>query len=109
MFARILEITPKTGKREELMTTVRQEVLPIMKKQPGFLELIPFVPEVTNERVITISLWNEKHEAEKYMKEVFPKVEQIVKPFLAAPVMFKAYNVETTVCRHLAEALAVVV
>ena len=44
MFARILEFTPKAEKREDLIWTIRQEVLPIMKKQPGFLELLPFVP-----------------------------------------------------------------
>ena len=109
MFARILEITPKLEKKEELIKVVRKEVVPILKKQPGFIELLPFVPEIANERVIAISLWNEKYEAEKYVKEVFPKVEQILHPFLAAPITFKPYHVETTVCEHLVEALTAAV
>jgi hypothetical protein len=112
MFARILEITPKLEKKEELINVVRQEILPILKKQPGFIELIPFVPEFhneKNEKVVAISLWAEKYEAEKYVKEVFPKVEQILKPFLAVPVTFKPYTVETTMCRHLAEVLTATV
>jgi quinol monooxygenase YgiN len=107
MFARIIEITPKLEKKEEFINVVRQEILPILKKQPGFLELMPFVPEFTNEKVVAISLWAEKYEAEKYGKEVFPKVEQILKPFLAAPVVYKPYTLETTVCRHLVEVLTV--
>jgi hypothetical protein len=105
MFARILEITPKLEKKEELIRTVRQEIVPILKKQPGFLELLPFVPEVVNEKAIAIALWTDKHEAEKYVDEVFPKVEQILKPFLMIPVTVRNYKVETSVCKHLVEAL----
>ena len=105
MFARILEVTPKMEKKDELIKTVRQEILPLLKKQPGFLELLPFVPEVASNRVIAITLWTEKRYAEKYVKEVFPKVEKALNPFLTAPVTFKLYNVETTLCEHFVEAL----
>lgn len=105
MFARILEFTPKMEKKDELIKTVRQEILPILKKQPGFLELLPFDPEVVEEKAIAITLWTEKYEAEKYVKEVFPKVEQILKPFLATPVTVRMYTVETTLCKHFVEAL----
>ncbi len=105
MFARILEFTPKFEKKEEFIKTVRLEVLPILKKQPGFLELLPFVPEIKNEKVIAITLWTEKRDAEKYVKEMFPKVEQIVKPYLTTPIEVRLYNVETTICEHLVETL----
>jgi quinol monooxygenase YgiN len=45
MFARIVEFIPKLEKKEEFVKVVRNEVLPILKKQPGFLEFLPFVPE----------------------------------------------------------------
>lgn len=106
MFARILEFTPKAEKKDELIERVRQEVLPILKRQPGFLELLPFDPEIANEKAVAITLWTDKHEAERYVKEVFPKVEEIVKPFLATPITVKLYNVETTLCEHLVEVLA---
>jgi len=106
MFARILEFTPKVENKDELIKTVRQEVLPILKKQHGFLELLPFDPEVVNDKAIAITLWTDKREAEKYAKEVFPRVEQIIRPFLTTPITVKMYNVETTLCEHLVEMLA---
>jgi quinol monooxygenase YgiN len=109
MFARILEITPKFEKKEELIKTIRQEILPILKNQPGFLEVLPFVPEIAKEKMVAITLWNEKRDAEKYVNEVFPKVEQILQPFLSVPVTVKTYTVETTLCRHFVEALTAVV
>ena len=109
MFARILEITPKLEKKDELINTIRQEILPILKQQPGFLEVLPFVPEIAKEKMVAITLWTEKREAEKYVNEVFPKVEQILQPFLVVPVTVRTYTVETTLCRHFVEALTAVV
>jgi len=106
MFARILEFIPKVEMKDELIRKVRQEILPILRKQPGFLELLPFDPEIAKEKAVVVSLWTDKKEAEKYDKELFPKVEQIVKPFLTTPITVRMYNVETTLCEHLVEALA---
>ena len=106
MFARILEFVPKFEKKEELVKTVRNEILPILKKQPGFLELLPFVPEIRNEKVINITLWMEKKDAERYEREVFPRVEEILQPYLTTPITWKMYMVETTLCEHFVNALA---
>jgi hypothetical protein len=106
MFARILEFTPKLEKKDEFIKTVKNEVLPILKKQTGFLELLPLFPEMKNEKVITISLWMEKKDAEHFEQEWFPKVEQIVKPYLNTPIVVRLYQLETTLCRHFVEALA---
>lgn len=45
MFARIVEFTPKPEMKNEIVNVLLQEVLPILKKQSGFMELLPFVPE----------------------------------------------------------------
>jgi quinol monooxygenase YgiN len=106
MFARILEFVPKMEKKDELIRVIKNEVLPILKKQPGFLEILPFVPEETIDRTVVVSLWTEKRYAELYMKETFPKVEQILKPYLTTPITWKLHRVETTLCEHFVETLA---
>lgn len=106
MFARILEFVPKLEKKEEFIRVIKNEVLPILNKQHGFLEMLPFFPEIKNEKAITISLWTEKKDAERYEREWFPKVEEILKPYLATPITFKYYMVETTLCEHFEKAVA---
>jgi len=106
MFARILEFVPKLEKKEEFVRVVKNEVLPILNKQHGFLEMLPFFPEIKNEKAIAISLWTEKKEAERYEREWFPKVEEILKPYLTTPITFKYYMVETTLCEHFEKTLA---
>jgi len=105
MFARIVEFIPKLEKKEEFVKVVRNEVLPILNKQTGFLEILPLEPETKTEKMIIITLWAEKRDTERYEREVYPKVEAIVKPYLTTAVTFKHYNVETTLCQHFVEAL----
>ena len=106
MFARVVEFVPKLEKKEELVKALRNEVLPILKKQTGFMEILPFFPEAKNEKVISITLWEEKRYADRYEREAFGKVAEILKPYLTTPIMYKPYNFETAVCEHFVKALA---
>ncbi len=105
MFARIVEFVPKMEKKEEFVKVVRNEILPILRKQPGFLEIIPLFPETITEKLVTITFWSEKENAERYEREVLPRVEEILKPFATTPVTYKHYNVENTLCEHFVSAL----
>jgi quinol monooxygenase YgiN len=106
MFARILEFVPKMEKKDEFLKTVKNEILPILKKQSGFLEILPFVPEVKSEKVVAISLWTDKTHFERYQRDWFPKIEQILQPYVINEVETKLYNLETTLCEHFERALA---
>ena len=107
MFARILEFEVKQEKKEEFVKLVKNQVLPILKRQNGFLEILPFSPEkMKEEKVITISLWATKLDAERYEREIYPKVYDILKPFVTTPIEVNYYNLETTLCEHFVEALA---
>lgn len=100
MFARMLEFNIKMEKKNEFVTTVKTEVLPILKKQPGFLEILPFFGENKPEKVTFISLWETKANATKYEKETYYKVEEILKPWLLTPITTTPYNLEKTLAEH---------
>lgn len=106
MFARVVEFVPKYEKKDEFIKTMKNEVLPILKRQVGFLDILPLFPEMKGEKAVYVTLWTEKKDAERYHKEVFNRVEDIVRPFLTTPITFKLYNVETTLCEHFVNALA---
>ena len=106
MFARILDYEVKLEKKEEFVKIVKNEVLPILTKQTGFLEILPFFPEkMREEKVFTVSLWTTKADAERYEKEFYPKVLNILKPYLTTTVNVAYYNLETTLCQHFVESL----
>jgi len=109
MFARIVESIPKMEmleRKDEIVRILKNEVLPIMRKQRGFLEFLPLTPEIKNEKFIGITLWAEKKDADRYEREGFEMVLQILRPYLAAPVIVRNYTVETTLCEHFEKVLA---
>lgn len=107
MFARILDFEVKPEKKEEFVKVVKNKIVPILKKQTGFLEILPFFPDrAREEKVVTISLWTTKSDAERYEREFYPKALDILKPFLTTPVKVNYYKLETTVCEHFVDALA---
>jgi heme-degrading monooxygenase HmoA len=106
MFARILEFEVKLEKKEEFVKKVKNEVLPMLKNQIGFLEILPFFREkIREEKVLTISLWATRPDAERYEREVYPKVQEILRPYLITPVTVTPYVLETTLCEHFVETL----
>jgi quinol monooxygenase YgiN len=96
---------PKAEKKDELIRVLENEIVPILRKQHGFLEVLPFSPEIKNEKFVAISLWTEKKDADRYVRDVLPKVEEILKPYMVAPINVRNYTVETTVCEHFEKAL----
>jgi heme-degrading monooxygenase HmoA len=106
MFARILNCEVKPEKKEEFVRIVKSQVVPILKKQTGFLEILPFFPEKAGEgKAVNISLWATRSDAERYEREMYPKVVEILKPYLTAVIEVNRYNLETSLCEHFVNAL----
>jgi quinol monooxygenase YgiN len=81
----MLEFVPKMEKKEEFITVVKNEILPILKKQTGFLEILPFFPETMTDKVLFFSLWTEKQYFERYRKDWFPKLRRSSSPISPPP------------------------
>ena len=101
MFARRLEFDVKLEKKEELVRKIREDVLPILKKQNGFFDLMMLFHELKQEKVMAISLWENKINAERYEREVFPKINDMLKPYLITPIAVTPHNVETRVSQRV--------
>lgn len=106
MYARMLEGSLKLEKKPELLTKMRDEVLPILKKHSGFVDIIGLENEMKPERFCILSLWHSKADAERYERESFPKVDEIMKPFLTVPVVVTTFKVESTISEHVIAAVA---
>jgi len=50
MFTRIVELTSKPGKNKQLAETIDEKVLPILKKQKGFVDETVFVSDKDDNR-----------------------------------------------------------
>ncbi len=58
MFTRIVELTTKPGKNEQLSATINDKVLSILKKQKGFVDEMVLISDKEDNRVVGLSFWN---------------------------------------------------
>jgi len=65
MFTRIVELISKPGKNKQLADTIDEKVLPILKKQKGFVDETVFVSDKEDNRVLAQGFWNSKEDAEQ--------------------------------------------
>lgn len=106
MYARMLEGNVKLDKKPEFLTKVREEILPILKRHTGFVDIIGLENEAKPEKFCILSLWHTKMDAERYEREAFAKVNEMVKPFLTMPLVVNTFKVETTISEHVIAAVA---
>jgi len=77
MFTRIVEVTTKSGKARELAAVINDKVLPILKKQAGFVDETVLVSDPDPNRVLAISFWNTREDAERYQEEQYPAIHEM--------------------------------
>ncbi len=94
MYTLIIEGTLKPRKKTEFTTAWNNEILPTLKKQTGFVDEILLFAADEPERGVGLSFWNTKEDAERYHREVFPKVVTGVKHLIKTPPKVRAFNVE---------------
>jgi len=66
MFTRIVELTAKPGKNRQLADAIDEKVLPILKKQKGFVDETVYISDKDDNRVLAQGFWNTKEDAEQY-------------------------------------------
>jgi steroid delta-isomerase-like uncharacterized protein len=99
MFARNVSLRLKPGKLNEFTRTFNQEVLAILRQQPGFREEITFASPGEME-LTAISLWDSKEQADAYKAAGYPKVLQAVNEFLDGAPRVQNLNVINSTIQH---------
>ena len=101
MFARHMILQLKPNLQNELPVTFEKEILPLLRKQKGFLdELLLVTPE--KKEAVAISLWDEKKYAEIYNREVYPQIEKIVARFVEITPIVKNFETEYSTFHKIA-------
>lgn len=102
MFTRLVELTTKTGKARELCTTIDEKVLPTLKKQAGFVDEAVLASDTDTNRVLGISFWNSKDDAERYHREQYPKINEMLSHLLETDPVIRTFEVHTSTTHRVA-------
>ena len=102
MFTRAVELTSKSGKSKELSNTINDSVVPILKKQQGFMDEIVLVSQEEPNHILALSFWKTKEDAERYHREQFKNVHDSVRHLLETEPHIRTYEVHTSTGHKIA-------
>ena len=102
MFTRVVELTTKPGKTTQLSDTIKDKVLPILKKQKGFVDETVLVSDKEDNRVLSLSSWNTREDAEEYHRAQYEKVHEMVRNLLDAEPVIRTFDVHTSTTHRIA-------
>jgi quinol monooxygenase YgiN len=102
MFTRIVEITAKTGMSRELAKTIQEKVLPILKKQPGFVDETLLLSETEPDRMIAQSTWNKREDAERYHNNDYKLVRETVEQLMAGDPVVRTFHMHSSTVHRTA-------
>jgi quinol monooxygenase YgiN len=101
MFVRIVELNAKTGKGKELARAINDQILTVLKNQPGFVDEVALVSPDNPDRGLAVSFWQSREDAERYHKEAFPKISEILRPVLEGAPQIRVYDVVTSTAHKI--------
>ena len=96
MFTRVVESVSKSGKARELSSAINEKIVPILKKQAGFVHEIVLVSDADSNRVLALSFWKTREDAERYQREQYESVRETLQPLLEAEPVVRTFDVHTS-------------
>ncbi len=102
MFTRVVEFTAKRGQTRDVVGALNDKVMPILRKQSGFVDAIVLTSTTQPERLLGLSFWKTREDAERYNREQYPKVNEILRPILETAPVVQTFNVDISTTHKIA-------
>ena len=101
MYTRLVELTSKSAKARELCDTIEEKVVPILKKQTGFVDETVLVWDAEPNRVLALSFWNSKEDAERYHREQYPQIHEMLNHLLETEPNIRTFDVQSSTTHRI--------
>jgi heme-degrading monooxygenase HmoA len=92
MFVRQVTAHFKPGKFDLLTERLEKDVIPLLKKQKGFRDELSFIDKDKGEAV-AMSFWDTKQDAEKYHRDIYPKVSKKMEDAYEGSPVLRSFEV----------------
>ena len=101
MFTRNVTMNLKANIAPEFNRIIENEVLPLLRKQPGFRDEITFVAPERSEAV-AISFWETKENCETFNNTGYPEVLKLVSKYIDGTPKVETFELFTSTLHKLA-------
>jgi heme-degrading monooxygenase HmoA len=101
MFTRNVTMKLKANTAPDFNRLIENEILPLLRKQPGFRDEITFVAPERSE-VVAISFWETKENCETYNRTGYPELLKIVANVVEGTPKVETFELLTSTLHKLA-------
>jgi heme-degrading monooxygenase HmoA len=92
VFARKVSMQLKAGGAAEFKQKIENEIIPVLRKQKGFLDEITFLYP-SGKEVHAFSLWETAEDAEAYNRATYPEVRNLLTSLIVGTPRVQTYEV----------------
>jgi heme-degrading monooxygenase HmoA len=78
MYTRVVDVRTRSGKAREFAKTIQDRIVPMLENQQGFVEEMLLVSDTEPDQILALSFWESQQDAERYIHEQCPRIEEIV-------------------------------
>ncbi len=82
----------------------RDKVLPILRKQAGFVDEAVLTADTEPNRLLALSFWNTREDAERYHREQYQKITEMLSPLVENVPTIRTFNLHTPTWQKVAVA-----
>ena len=101
MHARMIQATAKPGQLKELVKTLVDRSLPVLKQQPGFVDSVALTSDTERDQFVGITIWKNKEDADKYTNGQARQVLDTIRPLLQQEPAFHTFNLEASTIHNV--------
>jgi heme-degrading monooxygenase HmoA len=84
------------GKKDEFLKAWGSRILPLLKKENGFVDEVLLFDPATQSQAVGLCFWNTKEQAERYQREVFPLAKGFVEHLIEGAPTLRGFEVEAS-------------
>ncbi len=104
MYARNISFRLKSNMQSDYMSTLENQILPMLRKQKGFKDEIAFC-NPGNLDAVSVSLWENKQSADDYNTNTFPEVLKALSKIVEGTPQVQTYETVMSTFHHVPTAV----
>jgi heme-degrading monooxygenase HmoA len=103
MYARRVSVNLKPNSKDEFTQKLESEIIPMLRKQKGFLDEITFITPAGKE-AFAVSLWDTKENAETYNRTSYSEVTKVLSKVIEGTPRVDTYEVSNSTFHNIGTA-----
>lgn len=96
MYMLLIDGEIKQGKKNDFVKAWNSQILPLLKKQNGFVDEILLFENRTPQGCVGLSFWNTREEGERYQRDAFPRAKGFVEQLITGNPAVRGFDVEAS-------------